>query len=121
MASGAPRRGVCQAWHMHERARIELERRGRQSIYLLLETPGAGGYDQGAIVNLGLGLDMNPSRAEVEAWLREQDEIAAALESSRHDQLLFWGKVAGFAAIAAVVVGIISIVITYLAWTHPVH
>jgi hypothetical protein len=106
---------------MHEKARAELERRGRNNVRLLLETAAAGGYGRGAVVNLELSASLNPLRDEVEAWLQEQDDLAARIQASRHDQLLFWGRVAGFAAISAVAIGIIGIVITYLAWKHPIH
>ena len=87
------------------RAREELERRGAANVQALVrDAAGPGGT---SVVRIGLGND-DPLRQDVEAWLREKELAAEQIDALRHRQLLVWGRIAGVAAVGALVIGIIE-------------
>jgi len=69
------------------RALEELERRGPENVRALLASLHVG-FGQGASVPLGLGDRWDPTRSDVEGWLREKDETAKKLSAQRHEEQL---------------------------------
>jgi hypothetical protein len=91
------------------RTRAELERRGAANVRLLIANDNWVGVGGQSAVEIGGAEIPRPSRAQVESWLQEQDQIEAALLASRHRQVMFW-------AIAATIAGIIGVLISLLQW-----
>lgn len=105
---------------MTARTRAELERRGARNVARLLEGNLLVGHGPSAMVPIGLP-DENPSRTEVEAWLREQEEVAGALLARRHEEQLAvgkesarWAKLAYYAAIASIIITILCALLPLL-------
>jgi hypothetical protein len=91
------------------RTRAELERRGAANVRLLIANDTWVGAGEQSAVEIGGGDIPKPSRAQVESWLKQQDQAEAALQASRHRQVMFW-------AIAATIAGIIGVLISILQW-----
>jgi hypothetical protein len=101
--------------------REELRRRGAAAVRALLDNPEWTGRGQAADVKLDLAGVPNPTRAAVEAWLREQERAADVLAKQRHDEQLAaarestrWGRNAFWAAAASVLVGLLALVLGLL-------
>jgi hypothetical protein len=94
------------------RTRAELERRGVANVRVLIANDNWVGAGEQSAVEIGGGDIPKPSRAQVERWLNEQDQAAAALLTSRHRQVMLW-------AIAATIAGIIGVIIAVLQWMTP--
>jgi hypothetical protein len=84
------------------RVRDELERRGPANVRDLLRDTGPG---PNTSVYVPVEDAPQPRRFEVEDWLREKEQAAERLASTRHDQLLWWARIAGVAAVLGVLVG----------------
>ena len=96
------------------RIRAELARRGPANVRALLIGLG-GGVARNTPVPLQLPARVPvPLRGDVEDWLREKEQEA---ERDRHDTLK-WAKIAGWAAIIGVIVGIAAIVVTLRTSGH---
>ncbi len=91
------------------RTRAELERRGAANVRLLIANDNWVGPGEQSAVEIGGGDIPRPSRAQVESWLKEQDQAEAALQAGRHRQVMFW-------AIAATIAGIAGVLISILQW-----
>jgi hypothetical protein len=91
------------------RTRADLERLGVDVVRGILANPSRSGSGRGATVRLEVAAMPDPNRGEVEDWLAEQDATAAGITGRRHDQLLFWARVAAIAAIVAAIASAIAL------------
>jgi hypothetical protein len=86
--------------------RAELEALGPETVRAKLIQPGLGrGADLAGFKTGYL------TRGDVEDWLTEK----YTEEESRQESILRWAKIAGWAAIVSVLVGVAGIVVAFLA------
>ncbi len=106
-------------------ARAELERRGAPNVARLLQHEGGVGIGQASSVPLGLGIEHNPLRGDVEAWLAERDQATEALAVRRHqeqvnasDRATTWARRAFWAAILIGVPSLLAALAQILVGLH---
>jgi len=97
------------------RALEELEKRGPHTVRAMLAIHYAVGVGHNPVVPLGLGEPGNPTRSDVENWLREKDEAAAKLSTQRHEEQLTEGRRASFWARAAFWAAVVLVLMAALA------
>lgn len=98
---------------MQPAALAELKKRGASNIRLLLANADAVGAGAGAAVPLGLS-PMNPSRGEVEEWLRAQEMAAEKVVATRYAEQMavarqgvWWAQLAFYAGVGSIIVTIV--------------
>jgi hypothetical protein len=102
-------RGGFHAANPEGARRTEATRPGEHPAHVACGTGFRAGLK--SQVNVGLGNERNPTRADVQDWLPEKERDQERLAADRHRQLLRWAGIAGVAAVLAVIVGVIGVVV----------